>query len=228
MFANEIVYAIELGRGQNVAGHSLFTAILTVENFVAYGAAALHPSMRDLTKAATDPMAKMTRRRLFLMTTAVLTPPVVLAVRSATGLENAAIIGCWGVISIMVMVRMAGLVRARERAQELDRVLTRAAAGLVAATETTDMFDTALSTAPSGCLHWCRPASSPRGPVRWQVASEKTPGAECPGLFEDCFTDPSSTRRSQLRSRARRRRRSPTPHLPARSPTCVATSRSCP
>jgi diguanylate cyclase (GGDEF)-like protein/PAS domain S-box-containing protein len=189
IFANEIVYAVELGRGQNVAGHTLLTSILTLENFVMFGAAALHPSMRDLTKPATDPTARMTRRRLFLMTTAVLTPPVVLAVRSATGLETAAIIGCWGVISIMVMIRMAGLVRARERAQELDRVLSRAAAGLVAATEVQDMYSTALSTALSLATPSVAHAAvlTTRDGVWTVAASETAPGREAPRFRAEPF-----------------------------------------
>jgi diguanylate cyclase (GGDEF)-like protein/PAS domain S-box-containing protein len=191
MFATEVVYAVELGRGKNIAGHSFLLALLTVENFVTYGAAALHPSMRELTKAATDPVAKMTRRRLILMTCAVLTPPVVLAVRSASGVENAAIIGCWGVISVMVMLRMAGLVRARERAQRLDRELSRAAAGLVAATETSDMYETALSTsllitAPVGS--WAAVLRT-NGDAEWQVArAESAPGAPELGFQGQMFT----------------------------------------
>jgi diguanylate cyclase (GGDEF)-like protein/PAS domain S-box-containing protein len=192
VFAAEIVYAIELGRGGEVAGHSFLVSALTVQNFAAYGAAALHPSMREITKAATDPTARMTRRRLFLMSAAVLTPPVVLAVRSATGLENAAIIGCWGVISVMVMLRMAGLVRARERAQELDRVLSRAAAGLVAATETTDMYDTALSTSllvtsPVGT--WASVLRCDGN--RWTVAKHETAAGVLPVAMRDhAFTLP--------------------------------------
>ena len=176
----EVIFALELGLGREVPGHSTWIIIINFACFLAFGAATVHPSMAQLAEPATEPVASMTRRRLFVMTAAVLTPPVVLGLRSATGLETAAIIGCWGAISVMVMLRVAGLVRARERAQSLERTLSRAAAGLVAATEGEQMHNTALQAALQITSKNARASILVTTNGRWNVAASLTDDGSLP------------------------------------------------
>lgn len=103
--------------------------------FLALGSAALHPSMRFITAPANEPVPDMTRRRLAMMTAAVLIAPLTLVARSSggQGWSVPVVVACWVFVSVLVMVRLAGLVRARSRAGTYDRELARVAEELLAA-----------------------------------------------------------------------------------------------
>jgi signal transduction histidine kinase len=93
-------------------------------SYVAIGAAALHPTMGAMAKAASRPVASSKSWRLALLGVASLVVPGVFAVQSL-GAEpiNAAALGVGsGAIFLLVLVRMAGLLRQVELdAQQLRR-----------------------------------------------------------------------------------------------------------
>jgi signal transduction histidine kinase len=93
-------------------------------DYLLLGAAGLHPSMAGLSEPSRRRQARLGRGRLLAMGAAALVAPALLIVQRLQGsdIEVAAIAGAWAVLFVLVMVRMAGLVRGIERA-EADRRL---------------------------------------------------------------------------------------------------------
>jgi signal transduction histidine kinase len=107
------------------------TAVTDGGYMVAYlllGASGLHPSMAGLSEPTTRRQARLGRARLLAMAAAALVAPALLILQwlQGTDIEVAAIAGTWAVLFILVMARMAGLVRGVERAEaERRRLLDR-------------------------------------------------------------------------------------------------------
>jgi signal transduction histidine kinase len=107
------------------------TAVTDGMYLVAYlllGAAGLHPSMAGLSEPARRRQARLGRGRLLAMGAAALVAPALLIVQrlQGTDIEVAAIAGAWAVLFVLVMTRVAGLVRGIERAEaDRRRVLDR-------------------------------------------------------------------------------------------------------
>jgi diguanylate cyclase (GGDEF)-like protein/PAS domain S-box-containing protein len=146
-FSIELLFLFEhAGRAEAVVGPAL--RLLPQVSFLALGAAALHPTMRHLTDRSVVAVGRMTQPRLVVMTVSALTPPVVLLIRLGSPqdrLYDVGLISGWAVIIALVMVRVAGLVRARERSEAVEHVLSRAAVGLVSATDRDQMHRAALT-----------------------------------------------------------------------------------
>jgi signal transduction histidine kinase len=87
--------------------------------YLLLGASALHPSMAGLSEPATRRRARLGRGRLLAMAAAALVAPALLIVQRLQGndIEVAAIAGTWAVLFVLIMVRMAGLVRGIERSE---------------------------------------------------------------------------------------------------------------
>jgi diguanylate cyclase (GGDEF)-like protein len=93
-------------------------------SYVAWGAAALHPSMRSLSETAPDRAVQLTRRRLMLLTTTSLLAPAILVYQGLTGPTRvdwqAASLGAV-VLFLLVLGRMSGLLeRVQNQAAQLD------------------------------------------------------------------------------------------------------------
>jgi signal transduction histidine kinase len=107
------------------------TAVTDGGYLVAYlllGACGLHPSMAGLSEPSTRRQARLGLDRLLAMAAAALVAPALLIVQWLQGnaIEVAAIAGTWAVLFVLVMARMAGLVRGVERAEaERRRLLDR-------------------------------------------------------------------------------------------------------
>jgi signal transduction histidine kinase len=96
--------------------------------YLLLGAAGLHPSMAGLSEPARRRQARLGRGRLLAMGAAALVAPALLIVQRLQGSEPqvVAIAGAWAVLFVLVMGRMAGLVRGIEQAEsERRRVLDR-------------------------------------------------------------------------------------------------------
>jgi diguanylate cyclase (GGDEF)-like protein/PAS domain S-box-containing protein len=79
------------------------------------GTAALHPSMSRLSEPAPGPGARLTRRRLALLAATSLVAPVVQLVRSVLDLPREPVISvAAGVLFLLVLMRLAGMVRLQE------------------------------------------------------------------------------------------------------------------
>ena len=117
--------------------------------YLLWGAAALHPSMRELEHAAPDRHeTRLTPLRLVLLTIASLMAPIVAMVQDAKHLNdrfvgNVAAIVLFG----LVVARMAGLVRQQERSVDRERILSAVGADLVAATSREEIYEAALGAA---------------------------------------------------------------------------------
>jgi signal transduction histidine kinase len=97
-------------------------------DYLLLGAAGLHPSMAGLSEPSRRRQARLGRGRLLAMGAAALVAPALLIVQRLQGseLQLVPIAGAWAVLFVLVMVRMAGLVRGIERAEvERRRLLDR-------------------------------------------------------------------------------------------------------
>jgi diguanylate cyclase (GGDEF)-like protein/PAS domain S-box-containing protein len=101
--------------------------------YVLWGAAALHPSMRVLEEPATDSRARLTSMRLALLGAACLIAPSIRFVQSLGNPDVLVLIVASAVLFLLVVIRMAGLVRQEERIVSRERTLRVAGAELVGA-----------------------------------------------------------------------------------------------
>ncbi|MGA8724361.1 MAG: EAL domain-containing protein [Acidimicrobiales bacterium] len=100
-----------------------------------WGAAALHPSMRELSERRPAVAPRMTRTRLALLATASLIAPFVLLIEARLGnpVDAPVVAVVAGLMFVLVLIRMAGVVWEREQAETREQVLRKSAAELVAA-----------------------------------------------------------------------------------------------
>jgi diguanylate cyclase (GGDEF)-like protein/PAS domain S-box-containing protein len=114
--------------------------------YVLFGVAALHPSMADFSETVLHPETKLTRRRLALLAAASLMAPSVLALEAARNesIDVPMIVGGSGVLFLLVLARVAGIMRSREQAIDQERILRRTAAALVAAPDRESIYKVAL------------------------------------------------------------------------------------
>lgn len=109
-----------------------------------FAAAALHPSMRIAGEPAPETAPKLTKQRLLALAAASLVGPALLAYR----LDYVAAVGA-AVLSTLVVVRLAGIVGAHQRALGREAALRNAATTLVAATSPEQIYRAAVETAIS-------------------------------------------------------------------------------
>src|SRR6185437_7709801 len=113
------------------------------------GAAALHPSMRELSEPAADPDDRLTRRRLALLTAASLAAPAVMLVRGVLGepLDVYVLAAAAIILFALVIMRMAGIVRQHEEALGREAALRMAGEALVTAFTREQIYSAALDGA---------------------------------------------------------------------------------
>ena len=92
-------------------------------SYVLFGTAALHPSMRDLSEPRRSSSLRVSNWRIVLMAAAVLSPTLILLIQWARGkaLEVPAVFSATGAISILVVWRLTGILRALERIRLRER-----------------------------------------------------------------------------------------------------------
>ena len=98
-------------------------------SYVLWGVAALHPSMRELSKPARSDSPRLTRIRLLALAGALATAPGVLVIEAVTGTGVDAVAIAIGstVLSALVLVRLAGVIHALD-VLRVDERLARAEA----------------------------------------------------------------------------------------------------
>ncbi|WP_323377675.1 EAL domain-containing protein [Streptomyces cyaneochromogenes] len=120
--------------------------------YTAWGLAALHPSMAELTASESQPQSLLPPwRRLLLLTAATLIPPTILVYEELVGsVRDAAVLGAFSsVLFLLVILRLAVMVVAHRKAVAREQALRTAAASLVAAfwpEEVARACDTAVAT----------------------------------------------------------------------------------
>jgi diguanylate cyclase (GGDEF)-like protein/PAS domain S-box-containing protein len=129
--------------------HQLSYDVGWIAYYLLWGAAALHPSMRTLEEPAVDFRARLTPLRLGLLAGACLIAPGVRAWQSFGDTDKLVLISASAVLFLLVVSRMAGLVRQEERTAARELALRRAGVDLVAAAGREQVNKAAISAVSS-------------------------------------------------------------------------------
>jgi diguanylate cyclase (GGDEF)-like protein/PAS domain S-box-containing protein len=119
--------------------------------YILWGAAALHGSMRALSERTPDVEPRLTRGRLWLLALASLLAPSVMMIqhlRSVAG-DLPVLIGASAALFLLVVLRIAGLVRKQEQSAVRERALRGAGTALVTATNREGIYAATLQAARS-------------------------------------------------------------------------------
>ena len=149
LLVTDFVYGLMLLHG--TYDHQLSLDVGWIAFYLLWGAAALHPSMRELEEPSRDAEPKLTPVRLALLAGASLIAPTIElldAVREGNT-DLIVIISASIFLFTLVLARMAGLVRQQERSVKRERVLGVAGAALVAATSRDEIAQAALDSVGS-------------------------------------------------------------------------------
>jgi diguanylate cyclase (GGDEF)-like protein/PAS domain S-box-containing protein len=135
----------------NAYHHQIILDVGWIGFYLFWGAAALHPSMRELEQPAADRQPRLTWLRLALLTGATLIAPCIEILKEIrrSDLDLVTTIAVSGVLFALVVARMAGLVRQRERHIAREQVLATSAADIVVATSREQICHAALIAVPS-------------------------------------------------------------------------------
>jgi diguanylate cyclase (GGDEF)-like protein len=122
LLAADSAYLAALQAGSYASGGSIDLGWLA--SYVLLGAAALHPSMKALSEQASEGLPRLTPLRLALLACASIAAPAMLAIQYArgVGLEIPVVAGASALLFLLVIARMALLVRGHEtHGAELER-----------------------------------------------------------------------------------------------------------
>jgi diguanylate cyclase (GGDEF)-like protein/PAS domain S-box-containing protein len=129
--------------------HQLWLDAGWIASYLLWGAAGLHPSMARLDQPERGREVALTWTRLALLTGASLIAPLLGIIHDVhtRDLDYAAVRLASMTLFGLVVARMAGLVRQQERSLERERLLSRAGADLVAATDREQIDRVAVTAA---------------------------------------------------------------------------------
>jgi diguanylate cyclase (GGDEF)-like protein/PAS domain S-box-containing protein len=113
--------------------HQLSYDVGWIAYYLLWGAAALHPSMRTLEEPALDERTRLTRLRLALLAAACLIAPGIRFYQAFDNPDTLVLIVASGLLFLLVVSRMAGLVRQEARTASRELALRHAGVELVAA-----------------------------------------------------------------------------------------------
>jgi diguanylate cyclase (GGDEF)-like protein/PAS domain S-box-containing protein len=113
--------------------------------YLLWGAAALHPSMRELEEPSADPRTRLTPVRLTFLGAACLIAPGIRFWQEIGNPDVLVLIVGSAVLFLLVVTRMAGLVRQEGRVVSRERALRRAGIDLVAAAGREQVYTAAIS-----------------------------------------------------------------------------------
>jgi hypothetical protein len=144
LLATDFVYGIFTL--DNAYDHQLWIDAGWIFFYLLWGAAALHPSMQELSEVETDRQTRLSLLRLALLAGATLVAPALelTKVIPTHNWDLLFIVGASAVLFALVVARMTGLVRQREKAVARERALSAAGGLLVAATEPREILIAAL------------------------------------------------------------------------------------
>ena len=150
LFVTDSIYGWSLLHAPYVPGSGLLE-IGWISFYVGIGMAALHPSMRTVTERAPERTDRFSLPRLSLLATAALIPSVLRLIQNArhepvdSGVLSATSIALF----LLVVSRMAGLIRQQERSTQRERALREAGSRLGTATNREGIYEAALEGAGS-------------------------------------------------------------------------------
>jgi diguanylate cyclase (GGDEF)-like protein/PAS domain S-box-containing protein len=119
--------------------------------YILWGAAALHGSMRTLSERTGDILPRLSRGRLAILALASLLAPIVMMIQHVLDKTEdlPVLIGASGVLFLLVVMRIAGLVRKQEQSTVRERALRGAGTALVTATNREGIYAATLQAAGS-------------------------------------------------------------------------------
>ncbi|HWB57349.1 MAG TPA: EAL domain-containing protein [Gaiellaceae bacterium] len=126
--------------------HQLIYDVGWIAFYLLWGAAALHPSMRTLEEPALESRARLTPTRLALLTLACLIAPGIRIWQALGDPDRLVVITASAALFLLVVARMAGLVRQEERAASRELALRGAGVDLVAAAGREQVNEAAVSS----------------------------------------------------------------------------------
>jgi diguanylate cyclase (GGDEF)-like protein/PAS domain S-box-containing protein len=114
--------------------------------YVAWGAAALQPSMRNVDQLAPRPSGRMSRSRVASLAVASVIPPTVLLSQSLSGhVTDGAMIAVFSAVLFgLVIARLSGILSGHRQSVARERVLRCCGESLVAARDLRDVYAAAL------------------------------------------------------------------------------------
>jgi diguanylate cyclase (GGDEF)-like protein/PAS domain S-box-containing protein len=125
--------------------HQLIYDVGWILYYLLWGAAALHPSMRSLEEPSQDLRTRLTKVRLALLAVACLVAPGIRVAQQFHNPDVLVVIVGSAALFLLVVARMAGLVRQEERAVSRELALREAGAELVAAASREQVHEAAIS-----------------------------------------------------------------------------------
>ena len=117
----------------NTYNHQLVYDVGWIAYYLLWGAAALHPSMRTLEEPALDQRTRLTPIRLSLLAGACLIAPGIRFYQTLGDPDRLVLIAASAVLFLLVVMRMAGLVRQEQKTNTRELALRAAGVELVAA-----------------------------------------------------------------------------------------------
>ena len=144
LLATDFVYGLSILH--NTYDHQLWMDAGWIFFYLLWGAAALHPSMQELSEVADDRQPRLSWLRLAMLAGASLTAPALELIKiiPTHNWDLLFVVGASGVLFSLVVGRMTGLIRDREKSVSRERALSAAGGLLVAATEPQDIIVAAL------------------------------------------------------------------------------------
>ena len=137
--------AYNLALLKNAYDHQLIYDVGWILYYLLWGAAALHPSMRTLEDPSQDLRTRLTKLRLALLAVACLIAPGIRVAQQFHNPDVLVVVVASAVLFLLVVARMAGLVRQEERAASRELALREAGAALVAAAGREQVHAAAIS-----------------------------------------------------------------------------------
>jgi diguanylate cyclase (GGDEF)-like protein/PAS domain S-box-containing protein len=129
--------------------HQVLLDVGWIGYYLLWGAAALHPSMRTLDEPAPNRRVRLTRVRLGLLAVACLIAPAIRVVQADSNAEMLVVTCASMVLFLLVVARMAGLVRQEERVVARERALRHAGLTLVGATGLDEIYTATIEAVQS-------------------------------------------------------------------------------
>jgi len=143
LLATDSAYNLALLKG--TYDHQLIYDVGWILYYLLWGAAALHPSMRTLEEPSQDLRTRLTKLRLALLAVACLIAPGIRIAQQFHDPDTLVVIIASAALFLLVVSRMAGLVRQEERAVSRELALREAGAELVAAASREQVHEAAIS-----------------------------------------------------------------------------------
>ena len=143
LLATDSAYNYALLKG--TYNHQLIYDAGWILYYLLWGAAALHPSMRSLEEPTDDPRTRLTPLRLALLGGACLIAPTIRFAQAIGNPDLLVLIAASAVLFLLVVARMAGLVRQEARAVARERALRGAGIELVAAAGQEQVAEAAIA-----------------------------------------------------------------------------------